>query len=68
MFGLGPMPPGQKLVMTIGTSLLALAAAVQLIGHLASGGSEWPIYALGVVVTVTLLVLVRRTPTKGVEH
>lgn len=40
MFGLGPMPPRQKLFMTVGISLLILGTATQLILHLASGGSD----------------------------
>lgn len=65
MFGVRPMPSGQKLFMTIGVSVLILGSSIQLILHLASGGSDWPYYALAVVVTVAMLVMVRRTPTKG---
>lgn len=68
MFGLGPMPLRQKLFMTVGISLLILGTATQLILHLASGGSDWPYYAVGVAATVTMLVMVRRTPTKGDGH
>jgi fucose 4-O-acetylase-like acetyltransferase len=65
MRGVGPFSPGQKLFMTIGTSLLTLAAIVQFIMHLASGSEDWPYYALAVVVCATMIVMVRRTAIIG---
>lgn len=62
MRGVGPFSPGQKLFMTIGTSLLTLAAVAQLISQLASGAEDWPYYLLVVVAAASMVVIVRRTP------
>jgi hypothetical protein len=63
MRGVGPFSPGQKLFMTIGTCLLTLAAIAQFIMHLTSGSADWPYYALAVVVTASMIIMVRRTAT-----
>lgn len=65
MFGLGPMSSQQKFIMTFGTALLAFGAVIQLATHLVSGGKDWLYYLFGVAVTVTMFVIVRRTPIKG---
>ena len=65
MFGLGPMYPRQKIIMTFGTSILAAGAAIQLVSRIVQNGNDWLYYLLGLGVTVTMLVIVRRTPTKG---
>lgn len=65
MRGVGPFSPGQKLFMTIGTSLLTLAAIVQFIMQLTSGSEDWPYYALAVVVCMAMVLMVRRTAVTG---
>lgn len=64
MRGVGPFSPAQKIIMTIGTCILAMMAIIQLIVQLSSGSSDWPFYALTVLAAVAMIVMVRRTATK----
>jgi hypothetical protein len=64
MRGVGPFSPTQKIIMTIGTCILALLAIIQLIVQLSSGSSDWPYYALTVLAALAMIIMVRRTATK----
>jgi nicotinamide riboside transporter PnuC len=64
MRGVGPFSPAQKTFMTIGTSILAVVAVIQLIVQLSSGSSDWPFHALTVLAAAAMIVMVRRTATK----
>lgn len=65
MFGLGPMTRRQKIIMTFGTSVLTGGAAIQLVSRISQNEQDWFYYLFGLLVTVTMLVIVRRTPING---
>lgn len=68
MRGVGPFSSAQKIIMTIGTCILAVMAIIQLIVQLSSGSGDWPFYALTVLAAVAMIVMVRRTATKENER
>lgn len=65
MFGVGPFSPSQKLILTVGTSILTVLALIRCITFVATGNSEWPWTAWTVLVGVVMLVWIRKVPTKG---
>lgn len=65
MRGIGPFSPGQKLIMTIGTSALTVVALITFITHVAMGSGEWPFYALCVLAGAIMIIWVRKAATTG---
>lgn len=64
-FGIPPIPQGRKLFLTVAMSVLTLLTVMRLIAELMAGSNDWPYYLLGAAATLTMIVMVRRTPTKG---
>lgn len=64
-FGLPAMPPRRKLFLTIAMSVLALLTVIRLFASSVAGSPGWPADLLGVAAAVAMLVMVRRTPTRG---
>lgn len=64
MFGVGPFSRSQKLILTIGTSILTVLALIRCVTFVATGNSEWPWTAGAVLVGAVMLIWIRRVPIK----
>lgn len=64
-FGLPAMPARRKLVLTVAMSLLGVLTLVRLLVEVVTGNSEWPYSLLGIAAVLVMILIVRRTPTKG---
>lgn len=64
MFGVGPFSRSQKLILTVGTSILTLLALIRCVIFVATGNGEWPWTAWTVLVGVVMLIWIRRVPIK----
>jgi hypothetical protein len=64
-FGIPAMPPRRKLFLTIAMSVLALLTIIRLIASSIAGSPDWPADLLGVAASIAMIVMVRRTPTRG---
>lgn len=59
------MPARRKLVLTVAMSLLGVSTLVRLLVEVVTGNSEWPYSLLGIAAVLVMILIVRRTPTKG---
>jgi hypothetical protein len=59
------MPARRKLVLITGISLLGVLTLVRLLVEVATGSSGWPYSLLGIAAVLVMILIVRRTPTKG---
>jgi hypothetical protein len=64
-FGLPAMPARRKLVLIIGMSFLGILTLVRLLVEVITGSSGWPYSLLGIAAVLVMILIVRRTPTKG---
>ena len=64
MFGVGPFFRSQKLILTVGTSILTVLALIRCVTFVAMGNSEWPWTAGTVLVGVIMLLWIRKVPLK----
>lgn len=64
MFRVGPFSTSQKLILTLGTSILTVLALIRFVTFVTTGNSEWPWTVWPVVAGVLILIWVRKVPTK----